>query len=777
MPGSVCQRLLKVKGVVQGVGFRPFVFRLATAMGLCGYVCNKGSSVEILVQGEEPRLKAFLAELKAKPPSQARIEELEEIKLSLEKHYDDFTIKPSVEETEEQHRLPADLATCSDCLRELFDPKDRRYFYPYINCTNCGPRYSIIKALPYDRSQTVMANFKMCRECAAEYTDPYNRRFHAQPNACHRCGPRISLVDGKGNPIATGGDPHSMQRLLAEAARMLKEGAILALKGIGGFHLACDALNEKAVQRLRLCKGREAKPFAVMVRDLVQACQYAELSEAEKKRLERPDRPILLVPKKNSQALADSVAPKNNELGLLLPYTPLQHLLFSLLDVPLVMTSANNTGEPIIYENAYAIQRLGHTIADYLIIGERDILIPLDDSVLRIFNKADYPIRRARGLCPEPVIIEERFSVPVLAVGAELKNSICLAKGESAYLSQYLGDLKSREVYEVFLKAIGHLTDLCQVKPKIIAHDLHPLYLSSQFAQDPPLGWEWVLEALKFPVQHHHAHLVSCLVENGLRGPALGLALDGTGLGSDETIWGGEILQFDTADFSRLAYIKPVPMPGGELAIREPWRMALAWLKEAFGDQFIEHLPPAFKVIPEAKLLVTKVQLLKASNLPTTSSCGRLFAAFSALCGICLKASYEAQPEIELEHSQTQTDQRPLSFEIETTLQGFIIHPEEAIRQAVQELLEGGSANELATRFHYGLAEALVSAAARLAHALGLKNVALSGGCFLNETLLGLIVNKLERLGLKPIYHHRLPCNDGSVALGQACVARARLKV
>jgi hydrogenase maturation protein HypF len=773
---TMVTKRITVTGVVQGVGFRPFVYKKAMELGLKGSVANTTGSVEIIAQGSEEAVAALVRAVRSEPPPQSRVEAVDVAAVDRRPVFESFTIEPSRGDGGRIVRVSRDLALCPDCLRELFDQADRRYLYPYINCTNCGPRFTIVRDIPYDRANTTMAAFPMCPACEREYRDPADRRFHAQPNACHVCGPHLALAGGDGTVLLTGADAGSVGELVRKAADLLTGGAIVAIKGLGGFHIACRADDGAAVAKLRARKRREEKPFALMVKDADAARRIVELGGGDEDRLSDVDAPILILPKKAGHGLAEEVAPRSETFGVMLPYTPLQYLLFSRIDVPLVMTSANFSDEPIARENGEALARL-KPVCDYFILGERDIHNRADDSVIRRFRGRDYPLRRARGFVPAPVTLRTSFGHPVLAVGAELKNAFCLGHGDSAYLSQHIGDLKDRETYRAFLDAIRRFLKLLEVTPTLVAHDLHPQYLSTQFALDPPPDFDWVAGCLKMSVQHHHAHVASCLAERGLSGPVIGVALDGTGLGEDGTIWGGEILVADRARCERRAHLLTVAMPGGDLAVREPWRMALACLRAACGEGWRAALPPALDRIPEQKLVVTASQLASSTLLPVTSSCGRLFDALAALTGVCLQARYEGQPAIEFEQALAgekagEGPGYPFSIEEQNGLR--ILDWREVVRRAAADCRRGRPAAEIAAHFHRGLADALAQTVKRLSRETGLKDVVLSGGCFMNMTLLESLVNKLESAGLRPLLHERVPCNDGGLALGQAVIAAAR---
>ena len=638
----MAQRLrVHVQGIVQGVGFRPFIYQLAHRNRLKGYVANTPKGVEIEVEGGREALHHFLQELPKTAPPLATITQIDSEELPAA-HYSTFEIRSSEEGQERAALISPDTATCSDCLRELFDQHDRRYLYPFINCTNCGPRYTIINDIPYDRPKTSMAAFTMCNECSREYYDPMDRRFHAQPNACWACGPHVWLADGEGKDLG-------IKEPISEAASLLSQGAILAVKGLGGFHLAVDATQREAVKRLRLRKGREEKPLALMSSSLEQIETYAFLGEDERQLLISAKRPIVIVPKRPSDIIAPEVAPRNRSFGVMLPYTPLHHLLLSHPFVALVMTSGNMSEEPIAIDNQEAVKRLG-TIADYFLFHDRDIILRSDDSVLRIAGGRPRQIRRSRGYVPVPIFL--RKSVPtVLALGGELKSTICLTTENRAFVGQHIGDLENLETLEFLEQSVDHLQRILELRPRLLVHDLHPDYLTTQLAEAQE-------EFPTLAVQHHHAHVVSCMAEHGLQSTVLGLTLDGTGYGEDGTVWGGEILLADEKSYERVAHFEYVPMPGGAKAIKEPWRMAVAYLWATFGEEIFQDDLLSLRNWDCNQIEVLLQMMQRKVNSPLTSSCGRLFDGVAAIIGLRDRIAYEGQAAIELEQCLKPTTER-----------------------------------------------------------------------------------------------------------------------
>lgn len=749
---------VKVQGIVQGVGFRPYIFRLARLYHLTGWVRNTSGEVQIAVEGKGKDLNRFLEDLEAKAPPQAFIEKVD-IKIFPPKGYTDFVILESLAEDAAYQLVSPDIATCQDCLIELFSPQDRRFHYPFINCTNCGPRFTIIDDIPYDRLNTTMRNFRMCPDCQREYDDPGNRRFHAQPNACAICGPSLTLVDNFNMPIPC-------EDIIAETARLLKNGGIAAIKGLGGFLLACDATSPEAVSLLRERKRRLHKPFAVMVSTLEQASEYCFISDEETELLNSSRCPVVLLQRKDSSSICKEVAPGLRQLGLMLPYTPLHHVLMEEVNLPLVMTSGNLAEEPIAGDNREAFERLKH-IADYFLMHNRDIFSRYDDSVYIVEEGKNRAVRRARGFSPYPIILPFT-TTPILACGAELKNTFCLTNQNHAFLSQHIGDLENEETLQNFEHTIELYKKLFRAKPEIIAYDMHPEYLSTKYAlelleQDPNLT--------AVPVQHHHAHIVSCMVENGIADPVIGVAFDGTGFGTDGNIWGGEFLVADYKGFQRLGHLEYVPMPGGEAAIKKPYRMALGYLK-TFSLDFPDW--SLLKDLDPKELEIMKHQIEGNINTPLTSSAGRLCDGVSALAGISSEVTYEAQAAIELEEQidSHNGNEGSYPFSVVKKDSGMqVVQLGQLLASVINDIRNGVPAPIVSARFHNTLTAIIVHMCLLIAQGSGLKQVALSGGVFQNRILFRSAAAALRKEGFNVLTHSIVPTNDGGIALGQAVVA------
>ncbi len=752
--GHRIARRVRLEGIVQGVGFRPFVHALATRLGLAGLVTNDTRGVVIEVEGAEPDVTCFLARLESDAPPLAALTRIRVGSITA-RGRSGFAIVASRSGGARGVPVSPDVGTCDDCLRELFDPGDRRYRYPFINCTNCGPRFTIVRGVPYDRPLTTMAGFAMCGACAREYAEPADRRFHAEPISCPACGPRLRLVDRL--RVERIGDP------IAETAALLRAGAVVAVKGLGGYHLAAAADHEAAVAALRSRKHREDKPFAVMVPDVAAARSLADLLPAEEAALAGARRPIVLVRRRPDAALARAVAPGNRSVGLMLPYTPLHHLLCRSVGAPFVLTSGNVSDEPIAYRDEDAFERLAG-IADAFLTHDRPIQVRTDDSVVRVLRGRAVPIRRSRGHAPAPLVLPGRVRRPILACGAELKSTFCLAKDGSAYVSHHIGDLENYETLRAFTEGIAHYRRLFDVAPEVVAHDLHPEYLSTRYA----LGLD---DVALVGVQHHHAHVAACLADNGEEAPAIGVALDGLGFGADGTLWGGEFLVADLASFERAAHLEAVPLPGGVAAIRQPWRMAAAYLAAAFG----ESIPPALEVVRRHGEQWTRV--LRVARIdalaPRTSSAGRLFDAVAAILGVRDEVHYEGQAAVELEQRADESETRAYAAGCSGSVP-LRIRGADLVRAVAEDLGAGTPAPVVAARFHNGLARTIVQVcdAIRARHRLG--TVALSGGVFQNVLLVERTVRGLEETGFRVLTHVRVPCNDGGISFGQAAVAAAR---
>ena len=753
------RRRIQVSGIVQGVGFRPFVYRLASERGLVGQVGNNASGVSIEVQGPFASVEEFVNCLSREAPSLARITDvaLNDIPLNGDVT---FAIAPS--EAGHVHTLISpDIAVCADCLRELFDRADRRYGYPFINCTNCGPRFTIVRNIPYDRPGTSMAMFPMCPACQAEYDDPRNRRFHAQPNACWDCGPHVELWERDGSAIACD-DP------IAEAVCRLEGGEVAAVKGLGGFHLAVDATNALAVETLRERKHRIEKPFAVMVPDAATAARFCELDESGRAVLELAQRPIVLLPKKENIPIAEAVAPRNHYLGVFLPYTPVHHLLFARSRFSaLVMTSGNLSEEPIAIDNQEAVARLA-PLADCLLVNNRDILLRCDDSVVQPTPRGLRHLRRSRGYVPMPVFLKEE--VPsVLAVGGELKNTICLSKGRHAFLSQHIGDLENLEGYSFFEEALRHLQKILEIQPTAIAYDPHPDYFSTQ----------WALRQTGMPlvgVQHHHAHIAACMAENHLDGQVIGVALDGTGYGSDGHLWGGEVLVADYAGFERRAHFEYLPLPGGAAAIREPWRMTLSYLAKHLGADSVTQLQiPFLQHLDWRKTQIVLQMIERGVNSPLTSSCGRLFDAVAALIGVRQSVNYEGQAAIELEMAADDHESVAYPLELIPQAEEWIIGTKPLFDSLLHDIRANVSVSKISARFHNALVSVFAELAQLVRERTALNRVCLSGGTFNNLYLTNRLSSRLEQAGLEVFTQREVPCGDGGLSLGQAMVAAYHL--
>ncbi len=827
---TIERRRIVIQGIVQGVGFRPFVYGQALEWRLVGFVLNDSGGVTIEVEGTSESLDGFQRVLREKAPPLARIDSLiaEEVSLC----YDTaFVIAHSQAGAERKALISPDTATCDDCLLELFDPGDRRFHYLFINCTNCGPRFTIIQDVPYDREKTTMGVFPMCRECQSEFEDPLNRRFHAQPNACPVCGPRVHLLDRAGGiriPFQTkirtaehppkadksamgaimqnnfligvsgnppGADKSAMGTInrplritngdpILEAAQRLASGAILAIKGLGGYHLACNALNAESVQRLRQRKHREAKPFALMVPDLETARKLCQVSDDEASLVESYRRPIVLLSHRSDCPVAPDVAPGYDTLGLMLPYTPLHHVLLHAFaenmkvgqPAVLVMTSGNLSDEPIAYKDDDAVQRLA-SIAEGTLTHNRDIHMRCDDTVMRITAGGEQLFRRSRGFAPEPILMSFGFPAPLLACGGHLKNTFCLGKGRQAFISQHIGDLENLETLTSFREGIEHYQRLFDIHPEVVAYDLHPEYLATKHALDTNIPQ-------KMGVQHHHAHIASVLAEHGLQEQVIGIAADGTGYGTDGAIWGCEIMKADLLGFERLAHLDYMPLPGSEQAVHQPWRMAAVYLAQTYGDAFRDLDIPFVQQLDYSKWRVLSQMIARGINSPPTSSLGRLFDAVAALVGLRSEVLYEGQAAIELEILarqqegsiyKEQSDIYPFTIRMRDQLPALLdVTP--MLRAIVSNIQQGVLASQIADRFHRSIAELLATACFNAREQTGLHVVALSGGVFQNQLLLEQLVKRLEEMAFQVYMNRRVPPNDGGISLGQIAVAAAQMQ-
>ncbi len=743
------RRRIEVRGIVQGVGFRPFVWRLAHQLDLAGFVRNASSGVVIEVEGEPDALDRFETALRSEAPPLARIDSIDRQSIPSVCGEPGFIISESSGGEAMQTLISPDIATCSACLADIANPAGRRYRYAFTNCTDCGPRYTIVERIPYDRPFTTMKRFELCPDCQREYDDPADRRFHAQPNACPVCGPKLELRDSKGARLEVGDE-------ITAAG-----GKILAIKGIGGFHLAVDASNEAAVRRLRSRKGREEKPFAVMVRDLAAARALCEISPEEEAALASPQAPIVLLRKRADLPLASSVAPGNDRLGVMLPYSPLHWLLLREGPKVLVMTSANFSEEPLVADNAEALERLVG-VADAFLMHDRPIARRCDDSVVMSMAGAVRLIRRSRGYAPAPIRLAES-GPPVLGTGGELKNALCLVKGGEAFMSQHIGDMKNYEAYRHFDDVAAHLQRIFQTEPELLVHDLHPAYMTTRWALEqgkPTLG-----------VQHHHAHLASCLAEHRHSGPAIGLSLDGTGYGTDGTVWGGEVLIGDAARATRFASLESMPLPGGDAATRQVWRTALGWLHRSGVS------PEGLECLRQPQSAQVLELLDKGVGTVESSSCGRLFDAVASICGVRHEARYEGQAAIELMQAAgggIASAGYSFGFERQDNRWLMLISP--IICDIAAAVRAGARAGEVAQRFHRTLIGMFAEVVRMASHETGLKTVALSGGVFQNQLLTEALAHDLESNGYQVLIHAQVPTNDGGISLGQAVIGREFLR-
>jgi hydrogenase maturation protein HypF len=751
---------ISVKGVVQGVGFRPFIYQLATKHNLRGWVCNTSEDVRIEVEGEEKDIEQFLRGLREQAPPLSHIEDIT-VTHGSPSNYEKFEIRHSLAQEGKYQLVSPDIATCPECLREILDPGDRRYRYPFTNCTNCGPRFTIIADIPYDRPNTTMHRFQMCPKCQQEYDDPLDRRFHAQPNACPKCGPQLELVDARGNPV-------TCDDIIAKTTQLLREGKIVAVKGLGGFLLACDATSDTAVNRLRQRKNRPAKPLAIMVSSLDEVRKHCHVNNDEEKLLTSPGSPIVLIQWKTDSPITPAVAPGLKYLGMMLPYTPMHHILLRETGLPLVMTSGNLSEEPIAKDNDEAVRRLG-SIADYFLMHNRDIYARYDDSVTIVERSVPQFIRRARGYAPYPIHLNDT-SRQILGCGAEEKNTFCLTRDNYAFVSQHIGDMENLETMEHFINTIELYKKLFRIEPEIIAHDLHPDYLATKYAKEMAAKDSNIK---LFPVQHHHAHIASCMADNGREAPVIGVSFDGTGYGTDGNIWGGEFLVADYQKFTRLGHLEYLPLPGGALAIKKPYRTAIGYLLSLGID--LNRQLPFLKNVDHEEIDIIKSQVEKGINSPLTSSCGRLFDAVSALIGVRSVIEYEAQAAIDLEMLAYEEASETGSYPFAVTEQNgeSIIKLQDLFSAIIHDLLSNVPKARIAMKFHSTVARMIVDLCTSISSNTGLTYVALSGGVFQNRLLLRKALALLESDGFEVFTHRQVPCNDGGISLGQVVIANS----
>lgn len=762
MSNEATRTEITVLGTVQGVGFRPFVYRLARQCHLVGSILNSDQGVFIELEGNKASIQIFTDTLRITPPPLAQISSLKQTKSTKLKGFTEFTILQSTSTRKSRATIPPDIATCLDCTHDIADPENRRYQYPFTNCTNCGPRFSIVTSIPYDRPSTSMKEFPLCAACAAEYSDPENRRFHAQPNACEQCGPALSYHNSTGEELMA-------NSALQAVAQDLKQGKIVAMRGLGGFHLVVDARSDTAIKRLRIRKGRKAKPLAVMSADLEEADSFCHISDEDRAILQDVEHPIVLLPYSNKNELAPSLAANISEVGLMLPYTPLHQLLFLQKTCPqtLVMTSGNRSGAPIFTSNSAALEGL-KDIADSFLLHNRDIITRVDDSVLRRTPRGVQILRRARGYVPSTTTLAATFP-DILACGAGLKSTFCLTRGREGFISQHIGDLFNLESLDFYKESIYHFKTLLQVEPEAVVCDLHPDYLSSHYAVKSGLPL--------YKVQHHHAHAAAVLVEHGIEQKVLALILDGSGLGDDNTLWGGEVLVADCKQYTRVGSLAPMLLPGGDAAVESPWRMALSLLFHAAPEAGVGSFLPSVDADKQNSVWRLMEQ---GFNCPLTTSCGRLFDGIAALLGICLESSYEGQAAMEMESlAQQATQNRPLagllanvngSATISMENERLVLQQKEFIQRVLNQLQAGSNPAEIALDFHLYLIRSLSTLLCTLGKQTGIKTVVLSGGCMQNMLLQNGLFILLEQEGYTVYTGAKIPVNDGGIALGQAVI-------
>jgi hydrogenase maturation protein HypF len=756
---SMAAQKIIIKGIVQGVGFRPFIYRLAREYGLRGTVSNNAHGVDIEAEGDFDSIRAFVREIDRSAPPLALIDSIETRDIPPE-GYTDFMIQTSDGSDDRFTLISPDVTVCNDCLKEIFDPDDRRYRYPFINCTNCGPRFTIIQDIPYDRPYTTMSVFPMCPDCLREYNDPADRRFHAQPNACPVCGPQLRLSDTQNIPVAT-------EDVLRAAAALLIDGKIIAIKGLGGFHLACDATNGDAIALLRERKRRIEKPFAVMIPRIEDLETLCDATSEESALLRSIQRPIVLIRRKANSPVSRHVAPRNPFIGVMLPYTPLHHVLLRETNVPLVMTSGNISEEPIAYRDDEALERLSD-IADYFLTHNREIHMRCDDSVAAILNKRPSILRRSRGYVPYPVKLHVQAEEPILAVGGHLKNTFCILRESYAFMSHHIGDLENYETLRSFMEGIEHFTNMFSVKPTVLAYDMHPEYLSTKYALQSD-------STVKIPVQHHHAHIVSCMTENNLTGTVIGVAFDGTGYGTDGNIWGGEFMTVTPGEFERRAHFDYFPLPGGEQAIKEPQRVAYALLREVSGIESKNTDIPFMRSFRETKMLpVLDTMIDRRIQSPLTSAAGRLFDGVAALCDVRKIINYEAQAAIEFQMLADESVTGYYDYDVDSTGGPRKIKWQPIVQQIVRDLGGGIPVPEVSGKFHNTLAGIIADISHEIGTDTGIRNVLLSGGVFQNSVLVEKTVRALQKYRLNVYTHSRVPPNDGGLSLGQAVAALSK---
>ena len=751
----IIAKKIVIKGIVQGVGFRPFIYKNAFKNNLKGFVNNTSKVVFIEVEGYHEDIISFIKEIREKPPVLSKVTDIKIIDKEIE-GYTDFKIIESVEEEEAITLLSPDIATCDDCLRDISDVNNRRYRYPFTNCTNCGPRFSITKKVPYDRENTTMDVFQMCSECREEYNDPLNRRFHAQPNGCSKCGPRVYICNKEGNEIISN-DP------IKDIAKEIKNGKIVAIKGIGGFHLACDAKNKEVINELRKRKKRPRKPLAVMMRDIETVKKYCDVNELEERILLGNKKPILLLDKKRNSLLPKELTNyQNGKLGVMLPYTPVHHILFSEdIDI-LVMTSANISGEPMVYKNHEAIEKL-KGIADFYLMNNRHIYIPIDDSVSRVILGKERVLRNARGYAPKSMEIKDMaYSI---ALGANSNNTFAIANNENIFFSNYIGDLANYNTWQHYINSLEHMKGIYKIDPKSYFYDLHPNFYQNELLKE--------IKTKKIGIQHHHAHIVACMAEHSLEEEVIGIAFDGTGYGIDGKLWGGEFFICDKERFKRLAHLNYVALPGGEGAIREPWKIAISYLYDIFKEDYAAYVP---KHLQEKKHQIITEIIKKDINSPKASSIGRLFDAVAALLGFDAKITFQGEAAIDLENLCCRDDQSFYQYNISLEDGIYIIDCKPLIKSVVIEVIDGIDKELIARRFHNTIIKFTIELCEILRKEYNLSSVVLSGGVFQNEILLINIDTELIKRDFKVYIHEQIPANDEGISIGQMIIGNEILK-
>ena len=744
---------IRVRGRIQGVGFRPFIYRLASDHKLHGWVNNQTSHVKIHIEGTKENVNSFIHDIRAKAPPISIIDDLKAYTSSFEE-FEDFSIIQSVDSSDAVTEISPDLAVCDDCIKDI-KSKGRRNLYSFTNCTNCGPRFSIIQELPYDRPKTTMKDFRMCPECMEEYESPMSRRFHAQPNSCSHCGPVYTMTTSREKLT-------NIKSILTECTEIILSGGIVAIKGVGGFHLACDPFNNKAVAKLRKVKNRDTKPFAVMFATIKEILRHAEVSEIEEESLKSVRAPIVILKTRQDSTISPDVTSKLNTIGCFLPYTPFHYLLMKELSISaMVLTSGNISSEPIVIDNKTALQQFSG-LYDAVLTYNRDIQNRTDDSVVRIINGRERVFRRSRGWAPESITVNTNVE-GILATGSELKTCFCIGKDNKAVLSQHIGDLKNLETYDFYKETVERYNTLFRFTPSLIAYDLHPDYLSTTCFENYP--------ADKMAIQHHHAHIASCMAENGISEKVIGFSFDGTGLGDDGHIWGGEVFTCNLQEYKRHFHFKYLPLPGGDKAVAEPWRMAVSALYSSIGDKFLSMNLPFLKQIPnnEVETLIDVID--KEINTPLTSSAGRLFDAVSAMTGLCLYSSFDAEAPMRLE---AVLDQIPETGEYYPFFLDKEISLDPAFRAISEDIINGSSASLISAKFHNTIVEIICRSAESLRNKTDINVVALSGGVFMNAYLLKKAEQKLGKLGFETFTHSKVPSNDGGLALGQLVIAAHR---